>query len=189
MKHPRQIEMQFRSWGGKRRGAGRPRVLPGKSRIPHGRRETIPARIPAHVTVRIEKALPTLRTRRAFTAVARAMWGAQGRFGMRLVHFSVQSNHLHLIVEGVSGAAMKGLGVRIARGLNRVIGRRGRVVEDHYHAHALRTPTEVRNAVHYVVNNHFRHTGFAGADEFSSSAQPQLVHEARTWLLRRGPPS
>jgi REP element-mobilizing transposase RayT len=183
----RQTEMKFRTWGGKRRGAGRKRVLPGKPRIPHDRREVIPARIPAHVTLRFEKGLPTLRTRRAFTAVARAMWGAQGRLGMRLVHFSVQSNHVHLIVEGVNGAAMKGLGVRIARSLNRLLRRRGRVIEDHYHAHALRTPAEARNAVLYVLSNHRKHTGSAGADVFSSKAQPQLVVEARTWLLR-GPP-
>jgi hypothetical protein len=139
------------------------------------------------VTVRIERELPTLRTRRAFTAVARAFWGAQGKFGMRVVHFSVQSNHLHLIVEGVNGTAMKGLGVRIARGLNRVLRRRGRVVEDHYHARALRTPSEVRNAVRYVLRNHERHTGLAGVDQFSSTAQPQIVLAARTWLLARAP--
>jgi hypothetical protein len=148
----------------------------------------IAQRVPAHVTVRIERGVPTLRTRRAFTAVARALWGAQGRFGMRVVHFSVQSNHLHLIVEGVNGAAMKGLGVRMARGINRVCRRSGRVIDDHYHAHALRTPAEVRNAVQYVLRNHEKHTGVRGADEFSSSAQPQIVVAAETWLLRRGPP-
>jgi hypothetical protein len=146
----------------------------------------IASRVPAHVTVRIERGLPTLRTRRAFTAVARALWGAQGRFGMRLVHFSVQSNHLHLIVEGVSGAAMKGLGVRMARGINRLLGRSGRVIEDHYHAHALRSPAEVRNAVQYVLRNHEKHTGVRGADEFSSVAQPQLAAPAKSWLLRNG---
>jgi REP element-mobilizing transposase RayT len=188
-KRARQIELAFRTWGGKRRGAGRKRVLPGKSRIPHGKREAIPARIPAHVTLRIARDLPTLRTRRAFTAVARALWSARAKLGMRLVHFSVQSNHLHLIVEGVNGAAMKGLGVRIARSLNRLLERRGRVIDDHYHAHALRTPAEVRNAVHYVLSNHQKHTGFAGVDEFSSVGQPQIVVPAATWLLRRGPPS
>jgi REP element-mobilizing transposase RayT len=159
--------------------------LPGKPRIPHRKREVIPARLPAHVTLRIEAELPTLRTRRAFTAIARAMWSAQEKQGMRLVHFSVQSNHVHLIVEGVNGAAMKGLGVRIARGINRLVGRSGRVIADHYHAHALRTPAEARNAVGYVLRNHERHTGIRGADAFSSSAQPQIAAEARTWLLKR----
>jgi len=181
--------MTFPTWGGKRAGAGRKRVLPGKTRIAHRKREVVPARVPAHVTMRIERGLPTLRTRRVFTALARAFWGAQGKFGMRLVHFSVQSNHMHLIVEGVNGTAMKGLGVRVARGLNRVLGRSGRVIEDHYHAHALRTPAEVRNAVRYVRRNHEKHTGVVGVDEFSSVAQPQIAFAAQTWLLRREPPS
>jgi hypothetical protein len=100
----------------------------------------------------------------------------------------VQSNHVHLIVEGVNGVAMKGLGVRLARGINRLVGRSGRVIADHYHAHALRTPAEVRNAVQYVLRNHEKHTGERGFDEFSSVAQPQIVVAAETWLLRRAGP-
>lgn len=107
---------------------------------------------------------------------------------MSLTHFSVQSNHLHLIVEGVGPAAMKGLGVRIARSLNKLLERRGRVIGDRYHARGLRTPTEVRNAVRYVLRNHEKHTGWSGLDEFSSTAQPQLVVAPRTWLLVHAPP-
>jgi putative transposase len=83
---------------------------------------------------------------------------------------------------------MKGLSIRIARGLNRLLERRGRVIGDRYHAHALKTPAEVRNAVHYVLRNHERHTGIPDADEFSSAAQPQVVVEPRTWLLVHAPP-
>src|SRR4051812_34602966 len=183
----RQIEMQFRTWGGKRRGAGRRRK--GRKCLPHTARERIPARLPAHVTLRIDRNIPTLRTRRAFAVVERAFWRAQGKFGMRLVHFSVQSNHIHLVVEGVNAQAMKGLGVRIARGVNRLLQRRGRVIGDTYHARALKTPTEVRNAVHYVVNNNHHHTGRAEADPFTSMAQPQLVLAPKTWLLARAAPS
>ena len=170
-------------------------MLPGKPRVEHVRRVAIPGRVPAHVTLRFVGELPTLRTRKAFTAVARAFWGAQGKFGMRLVHFSVQSNHLHVIVEGVSAAPMKGLGVRIARGLNRVLGRSGRVIGDRYHAHALRTPAEVRNAVHYIRNNHRHHQpevvfseGYV--DPFSSEGAGVALPRPRTWLVRQaaGPP-
>src|SRR6266568_5986693 len=164
----RQVEMQLPTWGGRRDGAGRPRTLLGKPRLAHVRRVAIPARLPVHVTVRIAGGMPTLRTRRAFTVVAGAFWKAQEKFGMRLIHFSVQSNQLHLIVEGISASAMKGLSIRIARGLNRLLERRGRVIGDRYHAHALKTPAEVRNAVHYVLRKHERHTGIPNADEFSS---------------------
>src|SRR3954447_1172741 len=173
--------MKFRTWGGKRKRSGPKRK--GLKCLPHTTREPIPPRLPAHVTLRIDRQVPSLRTRRAFAVVARAFWRAQGKFGMRLVHFSVQSNHIHLVVEGVNAAAMKGLGVRIARGVNRLLQRRGRVIGDTYHARALRTPTEVRNAVRYVVNNHHHHTGRAESDPFTSVAQPHVCVKPQTWLL------
>ena len=110
---------------------------------------------------------------------------------MRVVHFVVESNHLHLVVEGISAAAMKGLGVRVARAINKKIGRQGRVIGDTYHAHALRTPAEVRHAVQYVLRNHEHHTGQRHTDPhslvfdgFSSEAWPDSVVKPRSWLLQ-----
>jgi len=127
-----------------------------------------------------------LRTRRCFTALARAFWGGCDRFGFRLVHYSVQGNHLHLLVEVQDRRAlsrgMKGLGVRIARGLNRVMRRRGAVLDDRYHEHVLRTPTEVRHARHYLLQNARKHYGLAGLDPCASTTP--LVAPA-TFLLRR----
>jgi hypothetical protein len=80
------------------------------------------------------------------------------------------------------------LGTRIGRGLNRALGRNGKVLHERYHARALRTPTEVRNAINYVLNNHHHHTGLASADPFTSVAQPQVVVKPRTWLLTHAPP-
>jgi hypothetical protein len=136
----------------------------------------------------MDREVASLRRRKTFGVIARAFWRAQGRFGMRLVHFSVQSTHIHLIVEGVSSSAMNGLGTRIGRGLNRLLGRHGKVLGERYHARALRTPTEVRNAINYVLNNHHHHTGRAEADPYMSLAQPQIVVEPRTWLLVHAPP-
>ena len=86
----------------------------------------------------------------AFSALARAFWGGCNRFGFRLVHYSVQGNHMHLLVEAADekslARGMNGLGVRVAKGLNRVMGRSGKVLDERYHGHILRTPTEVRRA-------------------------------------------
>jgi hypothetical protein len=82
--------------------------------------------------------------------------------------------------------AVKGLNVRIAKGLNRLMGRSGKVVGDRYHAHILKTPAEVRNAVHYVLGNLTKHTGRAGADPYCSLARPDLIVAPRTWLLTQG---
>jgi hypothetical protein len=127
------------------------------------------------------------------------------RFGFRLVHFSVQSNHLHLIAEARDRHAlalgMQGLGVRIAKALNKLWSRRGSVFSDRYHARILRTPREVRNALCYVLNNARRHgLALAGLDPFSSarwfdgwsgSEGPRVgeygpIVAARTWLARVG---
>jgi hypothetical protein len=79
----------------------------------------------------------------------------RGRF--RLVHYSVQNDHLHAIVEATSAsdlaAGMKSIGSRLARAVNRIFGRRGRVLPDRYHLHILRTPREVRRALTYVLMN------------------------------------
>jgi REP element-mobilizing transposase RayT len=127
-----------------------------------------------------------LRSRRCFTALQRAMYGGAARFGFRLVHYAVMGNHMHLIVEASDretlGRGMKGLGVRIARALNRVMERHGRVIGDRYHAHILKTPTEVAHARRYLVKNAREHYGYAFADPFVSR---RAVVVPRTWLLLR----
>jgi hypothetical protein len=82
------------------------------------------------------------------------------------VHFSVQGDHLHLIVEARSRDALArgvaGFEVRVARAVNGALNRTGQVFPDRYHRHDLATPTEVKNALSYVLNNarkHVRHIG------------------------------
>jgi REP element-mobilizing transposase RayT len=180
----KQASFRFRTWGGRRRGAGRKRVGE-RARVIHRRRPRLKARFPVHVTWRMRKDVWQLRTRRCFGALSRAFWGGADRFGFRLVHYSVQGNHLHLLVEAEDerslSRGMNGLGVRVAKGLNRVMGRHGRVLDDRYHGHILRTPTEVRRTRVYLLQNAQRHIGRRGADGFTS--QRPLV-APRTFLMR-----
>ncbi len=142
-----------------------------------------------------------LRSRRCFVALASAFAGGCERRGFRLVHFSVQGNHLHLVVEAPDAMrlsrGLQGLAVRIARRLNRVMGRRGKVFADRYHEHVLRSAAEVARAVVYVLRNFARHAARRGEriegrepDAYSSTSAeetgPPCVAEARTWLLRIG---
>jgi REP element-mobilizing transposase RayT len=135
----------------------------------------------------------------------------RGRF--RVVQYSVQPDHVHLIVEAASNfdlaCGMKSIGARLARAVNRVFARRGPVLLDRYHRHVLRTPLEVRNALAYVLLNARRHlaklgrklTSIAAIDPASSGRwfdgwthlasppsfrDPPAVAIARTWLLGRG---
>ena len=85
------------------------------------------------------------------------------------------------------------MSIRIARAMNRVLGRTGRVFADRYHAHALKTPTEVANAIAYVLGNSHVHAARRGrplhpdgVDPLSSAANRNFVAEPQTWLLRIG---
>ena len=136
---------------------------------------------------------------------ARGLDAAKERFGARVVHFSVQRDHLHLIVEAADVRAlvraMRALAIRLAMRLNRWWRRRGRVFADRYHARVLKTPREVRNALAYVLLNGRRHgVSGVGIDPCSSGAwfdgwadpsaraleTTAIVAAARTWLLRVG---
>jgi REP element-mobilizing transposase RayT len=124
------------------------------------------ARHPVHVTLRLRKGLPSLRRRALASVVFAAFGNAKTRNGARLVHFTVQTNHIHFIAEadgrGALSRAVQGLAIRLARRLNGRIGRRGTVFADRYHARALCTPLEVRRALVYVFHNHRRHHSGAG---------------------------
>ena len=53
---------------------------------------------------------------------------------------------------------MRGFTIRTAKGLNKnVLKRSGKVWADRFHRHDLRTPTEVRNALVYVLGNGTKH--------------------------------
>ena len=113
-----------------------------------------------------------LRSRRAWTALAPAIYGSV-RDGFRVVHFAIMGNHVHLIVEASNevrlARGMQGLGVRIAGRMNRMMGnRRGRVVGDRYHARILRTPSEVRNVRRYLLTNAEKHFSVRGPDPYAS---------------------
>src|SRR5918911_875176 len=80
-----------------------------------------------------------------------------------------------------------------ASAMDRVLGRKGKVFADRYHAHALKTPTEVANAIAYVLGNTHIHAARKGrtihpdaVDPLSSAANRNFVAEPRTWLLRIG---
>ena len=154
---------------------------------------------PVHVTVRMAGHVWNLRSRRSFSIVGRAIAKAARRFRVRIVEFSVQGNHMHLIVEapelGALSRAMQGFSVRVARGLNRMMKRHGRVLAERFHTHS---PRETRVAVEYVRNNRRKHLAELGrvvspryVDEYSSAAKVIALPQPETWLVRRavGPPS
>src|SRR4249920_2892492 len=118
-----QLELRRRASrrGGWRKGAGR-KPAGVEAGAPHGRRERIERRLPVHVTVRMAQHVYNLRSRRAFSIIGPAIAAAAERFGVRIVEFSVQGNHMHLVVEAGAhealSRAMQGFSIRVAKGLN-----------------------------------------------------------------------
>jgi putative transposase len=145
----------------------------------------------------------SLRSELLFPRLSRAL-GASTRDGFRILHFSVQSDHLHLMAEADTqeqmSRGMQGLAVRCAKTINLAAGRRGTVWRGRYHLHALTTPREVRTAIVYVLLNFRKHLQAGpGIDPCSSGPwfdgwahQPTLaplpapVTRARTWLAGIG---
>ena len=134
------------------------------------------------------------------------------RGDFRVVHYSLMGNHAHLLVEADDKAAlasgMKSVGARLARAVNRVLGRSGPVLDGRYHAVVLRSPLQVRRALRYVLLNARHHAKrasktlrvdpassgrwFRGWKESVALAveDPQggrrEVADPRSWLLRLG---
>jgi REP element-mobilizing transposase RayT len=188
--------------GGRRRGSGRkPKgTEPMHSHTPrpfHDREN------PLHITLHVVDDIPNLRRRSLFEPIRDAIAKSSRDDGsFSIVHFSVQYNHVHLIVEAKDqrsvARGMQGFAIRVAKAINRALARRGTVWRDRYHAHELGTSLEVRNALRYVFGNHEKHTGIRGLDTCSSapwfdgwkerapSLEPSPVRAARTWKLVTG---
>jgi REP element-mobilizing transposase RayT len=214
-----------RNWGGKRANAGRKPSNGKRAGVPHRRRPALASRYPVHVTLKVREGIPNLRSPNVYRAIEGALFVEQAleaertrqrarreRLGghFRVVHFCVQKDHLHMLVEAASAATlsrgMQGLSIRLARGINRAAGRRGRAFADRFHARILRTPREVRSCLQYILNNTRRHRravtfhrrwtdpcssahyfdGWRGERWRPPDDLPWPVSRPRTWLLQVG---
>jgi hypothetical protein len=173
-REPVQRTLTFPTWGGARAGAGRPKS--DGAGVTHDTRPTLSRCSAVHVTLRMLPHVWSLRSRRSEAVFRRALDGVHEREDFRVVHYAVQGDHVHHLDEadGASALArgMQALTIRLAKGLNRMMGRRGEVFADRYHAHALRTPREVRNALAYVLLNRRSHLARLGARELPPGHDP-----------------
>jgi REP element-mobilizing transposase RayT len=195
---PKQMSLRYPTWGGKRRGAGRPRRS-ARPLVPHQRRARVPGRFPLHITITVCEHVPDLRGRFVLPLIEAVLARYKDRAGFRIVHYSVQGNHIHLIVEAPGGRdavarAMKAIKVSIARRLNKLTFSEGTVWADRYHDSILDKPRKVRNALGYVLNNGRRHRVRGAWRRHRDRVDPcssAEVFEGWKWPVRRerdGPP-
>jgi putative transposase len=191
--------------GGYRSNAGRKKSASGRTRTPHRARPALSRYVPVHVTLRAARRLPSFREEvigRAIGRVIRAMRRVRDDFA--IVEFSIQSDHVHLIVEAEGerelSSGIRSLQTRVTKVLNNHIlrRRRGKVWGDRYFRVDLTTPTQARHALAYVLQNGHHHGVVApGVKDPLSSARwssryvtrPELPLEtspttpARTFML------
>ncbi len=175
-KRPEQLTldaMRYRTGrGGPRHGAGRPRGI--RPRVMHRQRERIVARVPVHVTIRLRRGIPTLRQPRFVRRFRSSLSEACIRHGFRVVHYSIQRDHVHLLIEAQTNysiaCGMKSVGARIGKLANRLFQRKGKVLDGRYHLRPLRTPLEVHRALRYVLLNHRHHAAQRRRPDHRSNA-------------------
>jgi len=150
-------------WGGLRSGAGRKRIRSGG--ISHRPREKVGRHTPLHVNFKYK--IP-VRNKETLKLLKRSIQNAR-KHGLRILQYSFQKNHIHLVLEADSNAilsrGMRSLTITFARGF-----KSGRIQLERYHLHVLRTAKEVKNALHYVLFNQQKHEKgiYSVIDDYSS---------------------
>ncbi len=177
-------------WGGARKGAGKKKKR-WREGAPH-RRRVFPRRwSPHHVTLSLKRDCPSLRTNPTFSLALRVFQEEKKRSGFRLLAWTLQKNHLHLIVEASSPEALsrsiQGIQVRLARGWNRIWKRKGRVFAGRFHSRLVQSPGDARRVLAYVLKNHLRHGVKipCPVDPGSSGLWTDVWLERETWARSR----
>ena len=183
------------TWGGRRAGAGRKKKADAKRTfVAHQPRPTHKRRHPTHVTLRARGGLPSFRSQRVnrmLRAILARQLERRYRHHFQVVHYSIQSNHLHLIVEATDTRAMRagvsGLVIAFAKRLNKLVERlTGKVWRDRYHSRELTTPSEVRRALVYVLQNVRKH-GFELLGPFIDPLTSAKCFPGWNMPMTRGP--
>lgn len=155
--------------GGRRRGSGRKRIH--SKGVAHREREKVNLRTPLHINFKFRT---NIKNKTTLRLLKRAIINSRSH-GLRILHFSMQHNHIHLIVEAVSNEiltrGMRSLTVTFSKGL-----KLGKVQIERYHLHVLKTLRETRNAIQYVLFNSQKH-GSKQIDEYSSLLQLSNVKD------------
>jgi REP element-mobilizing transposase RayT len=219
----RHVQQALFRRGGKRKGAGR-KPNGARSGTPHRKRPKVTPGYGLHVVLRVVPEVGSLRRRKMYKAMREATIVAAVRERIRIVHISLQRTHVHLLVEARDAKAlasgMQGFQVSAARNINTLLGddkyrrRRGRVFADRYHLTVVKSPTQARHTISYILSNWRKHgedkEGLASTwlvDPFSSGISfpdwkelegkdvmwpiretydPLMVRRPASWLLSEG---
>jgi len=211
----RHVQQELFRHGGKRKGAGRP-PKGQRSSEKHHKRPALRPSDPVHVVLRAAEDVGTLRRRQVYHAIRKALLATFTRDDFRVVHLSIQRDHVHLLGEANDRIAlargMQAFQISAAKHINATLTRqgkrrRGTVFPDRYHSEIIKSRRRARNALAYVLNNWRKHReplvreyavdpfstavhfdGWRDLHEtgFPASYEPLPVWKPKTWLLSEG---
>ncbi len=212
MRKPKQLEFKkVKGWGGQRKGAGRKNQ---SSRVNHMERAKVNFKKPLMITMKLKDGLRGLRNKSMLEKFTECAAGVKP-FGLHVLHFSIETNHLHILVEARDNESlangMRSLGCRLGKAIRKMLGGRGGVFNGRYHLRLLATPTEVKRGLAYVLLNQAKHAKLIPhVDDYSSArhfkdwrallarkigpilgdwkgvALPAYLSHPRSWLAQQG---
>ncbi len=140
------------------KGAGRNAIHdPG---IRHIARDEVKRSTPLHLTIKVERTKAGLKNKSILKVLHSSIKKAR-IIGLGIIHYTLEFDHVHLLVEAdnkrVLGKGMQSFGISFSKGINKLKGLRGQVFKTRYHLRKLRTPTEVKNVLNYILGNAVKH--------------------------------
>jgi REP element-mobilizing transposase RayT len=146
------------------RAAGRPKILTKKEReacIYHRSRPILPKDRPVHVTVKFNKSkIGNIRNKLYYQAIRKGFRRLRVH-GARLIEYSVQHDHIHLLIEASDsktlGRAMRSLSISLSKRFSLINNQKVKALKNRYHLHILKTINELKIARNYILNNGKKH--------------------------------
>jgi len=137
-----------------------------------------------HLTIKIRENKADIQNKRILIRLAHSIQRARLQ-GLKVLHFALEYNHVHLLVEAGSHEilhkAMQALGISFAKGINKIKSRKGAVYKHRYHFRQISTPRDLKNVIHYILQNHRKHRSLAS---YRSLKPAVALDEGK--LFRRG---
>lgn len=126
--------------------------------IRHTSREEIFKPSPLHLTVKLKRA--DIQNKVVLRILKHAIYRSRLQ-GLRVIHFSLEHNHVHLYAECESnfvlGKAMKAFGVTFVRRVNKLKKIKGQLYKYRYHLRVLKSARDAKNVINYILKNGIKH--------------------------------
>jgi REP element-mobilizing transposase RayT len=140
------------------KGAGRKAIH--DRGIRHISRDPIKRITPLHLTIKIESKKAGIKNKNILTALHHSIKKAR-ILGLRILHYTLEFDHVHLLVEADNnerlGRGMQSFGISFSKGINKIKQMKGRVFKTRYHFRKLKTLTEIKNVLKYILRNGIKH--------------------------------